>query len=137
MQKIIVVEGPKSSGKTTAIHEAAKLLGCGLTLNSPADIFMITQLKLGNTKYMVGIASSGDSVGLIKENIDAFYPLRLDYIITACSAPRKGMPVLQGFAALEEAVLVVIPSVRQLAATQQQINQKIAAIAQQVRNELP
>jgi len=137
VQKLIVVEGKKGSGKTSAIHEAAKLLGCGLTINSPADIFMITYLKLGTTKFGIGIASSGDSAQIIKENIDALYPHHLDYIITACSAPRAGMPVLQGFAALERAQLVTIQSTWQQNATAQQIGAKVAAIAQQIRSQIP
>lgn len=137
MQKLIVIAGRKSSGKTSAIHEAAKLLGCGLTTNSPADIFMVTYLKLGTTKYGVGIASSGDSAQIIKENIDALYPHHLDYIITACSAPRAGMPILQAFAALERAQLVTIQSTWQQSATPQQIRTKVAAIAQQIRNYIP
>lgn len=137
MQKLIVVEGKKGSGKTSSIHEAAKLLGCGLTANSPADIFMVTYLRLGTTKYGIGIASSGDSAQIIKENIDAFYPHDLDYIITACSAPRAGMPILRAFAALERAKLVTIPSTWQQNATPQQINAKVAAIAQQIRSHIP
>ena len=137
MQKLIVVEGRKGSGKTSAIHQAAKLLGCGLTTNSPADIFMITYLKLGTTKYGIGIASSGDSAQIIKKNIDALYSHHLDYIITACSAPRVGMPILQAFAALEQTQLVSIPSTWQQNATPQQISTKVAGVAQQIRSHIP
>lgn len=137
MQKLIVVEGRKGSGKTSAIHGAANLLGCGLTTNSPADIFMVTYLKLGTTKYGIGIASSGDTAQIIKENIDALYPHHLDYVITACSAPRAGMPILRAFATLERAQLVTIPSNWQQNATALQINSKVAAIAQQIRSHIP
>ena len=137
MVKVIVVKGDKGSGKTSAIHEAARLLGCGLTTNSPADIFMVTFLKLGRKKYGIGIASSGDSAEIIKENIDALYPHHLDYVITACSAPRAGMPILQAFAALEGAQLVTIDANRQPSATPLQISTKVAAIAQQIRNNIP
>jgi len=137
MQKVIVVKGEKGSGKTSIIHEAAKLLGCGLTANSPADIFMVTYLKLGSTKYGIGIASSGDSAKIIKENIDALYPHHLDYVITACSAPRAGMPILQAFVALERAQLVTIDSNWQPNATAQQISTKVAAIAQEIRSHIP
>lgn len=137
MMKIIVVAGKKSSGKTTAIHQAARLLGCGLTNNSPADIFMITYLKLGTTKYGIGIASSGDTAQIIKDNIDAMYAHHLDYIVTACSAPRAGMPILKAFAALEKAQLVVIQSSWQAKPTPQQVNSKNAAIAQQIVSHIP
>lgn len=137
MLKLIVVEGAKGSGKTSAIHQAASLLGCGLTANSPADIFMITWLKLGRTKYGFGIASSGDSAQIIKENLDALYPHHLDYIVTACSAPVKGMPILQAFAKLEGAQFVTINSNWQQSPTPAVINAKVAAIAQQIRNEIP
>jgi len=137
VQKLIVVEGKKGSGKTSAIHAAAKILGCGLTSNSPADIFMVTYLKLGTTKYGIGIASSGDSAQIIKGNIDSLYPHHLDYVITACSAPRAGMPFLQAFASLEGAQLVTIPSNWQQNATPQQINAKVAALAQQIASQIP
>lgn len=137
MQKLIVVEGAKNSGKTSAIHAAAKLLGCGLVDNSPADVFMITFLKLGRTKVGIGIASSGDNSEIIKENIDALYPHHLDYIITACSAPRAGMPLLKAFADLEKGQLEIIQSSRQQNATPQQINAKIAALAAQIRSHIP
>ena len=137
MQKIVVVQGKKNSGKTSAIHEAAKLLGCGLTANSPADIFMVTRLKIGKVKYNVGIASAGDDAPTIKKNIDAFYPHHLDYIITACSAPRVGLSMLQGFAALERTALVIIPCARTPSATKLQIGAKVSAIAKLIRNELP
>ncbi|MER9368182.1 hypothetical protein NKI66_19520 [Mesorhizobium sp. M0518] len=137
MRKVIVVKGEKGSGKTSIIHEAARLLGCGLTTNSPADIFMVTYLKLGTKKYGIGIASSGDSAKIIKENIDALYLHHLDYVITACSAPRAGMPILQAFAALEGAQLVTVDSNWQPSATPQQISTKVAAIAQQIRSNIP
>jgi hypothetical protein len=137
MQKLIVVEGRKVSGKTLSIHGAAKLLGCGLTANSPADIFMITYLKLGTTKYGIGIASSGDSAQIIKDNIDELYPHRLDYVVTACSAPRFGMPILQAFATIEGAQLITISSNWQPNLTPAQINSKVAAIAQQIRSHIP
>jgi hypothetical protein len=137
MRKLIVVTGGKSSGKTSAIHEAARLLGCGLAANSPADIFMVTYLKLGRTNYGVGIASSGDSAQIIKDNIDAFYPHHLDYIITACSAPLAGMPLLKAFASLEKAQVVTVQSTWIPQATPPQIATKVAAIAQQIRNHVP
>jgi hypothetical protein len=137
VQKLIVVEGKNSSGKTSAIHGAANLLGCGLTTNSPADIFMVTYLKLGRTTYGIGIASSGDSAQLIRDNIDALYPHHLDYVITACSAPKAGMPILEAFAALEQAQLVTIPSNWQLNPTRQQIGAKVASLAQQIRSHIP
>ncbi|SMH45414.1 hypothetical protein [Mesorhizobium australicum] len=137
MQKLIIVEGKKGSGKTSAIHEAANLLGCGLTANSPADIFMVTYLKFGTKKYGIGIASAGDSAQIIKENIDALYPHHLDYVITACSAPQAGTPILRAFAALERAQLVTIPSKWQLNPTAQQINAKVAAIARHIRSLIP
>lgn len=137
MRKLIVVEGRKNSGKTSAIHSAAKLLGCGLTANSPADIFMVTYLKLGTTKYGIGIASSGDSAQIIKENIDALYPHHLDYVIAACSTPRAGMPLLQAFAALERAQLITISSTWQHGATPQQIGTKVMSIARQIRSQIP
>lgn len=137
MQKLIVVEGKKSSGKTSSIHEAAKLLGCGLTANSPADIFMVTYLKFGRVKYGIGIASSGDSAQIIKENIDALYPHHLDFVITACSSPRAGMPLLHAFATLERAQLVTIQTTWQQTVTPQQISTKIATIAQQIRSQIP
>lgn len=135
--KVIVVKGGKGSGKTSSIHEAARLLGCGLTNNSPADIFMITYLKLGTTKYGIGIASSGDSAKIIKDNIDALYPHHLDYVITACSAPRAGMPIIEAFAALEGGPLVTIDSNRQPSATPEQIRAKIAGIAKEIRSNIP
>lgn len=135
--KIIVVEGKKGSGKTSAIHEAANLLGCGLTANSPADIFMITRLKFGNRKVNIGFASEGDSADAIKRNIDALYAHHLDYIITACSAPQTGMPVLHGFAALERTKLIIVQSPWQQNATSQQISAKVAAVAQQVISHVP
>lgn len=137
MQKLIVVEGGKNSGKTSAIHAAAKLLGCGLMHNSPADIFMISYLKLGRTNFGIGFASSGDSAQIIKQNIDALYPHHLDYIITACSAPRAGMPLLKAFAELEQGRLVTVSTSRQQNATSQQISAKIAALATQIRSHLP
>jgi hypothetical protein len=137
VRKLIVVEGAMGSGKTSAIHGAASLLGCGLTANSPADIFMIARLKLGTTKYGIGIASSGDSAQIIKANIDALYAHHLDYVITACSAPRTGMPILRAYAALEGAQLITIASSRQSHATPAQINSKVAALAQQIRNYIP
>lgn len=137
MQKLIVVEGGKNSGKTSAIHAAAKLLGCGLVHNSPADIFMVTYLKLGRTKVGIGIASSGDSSKIIKNNIDALYPHHLDYIITACSVPGPGIPLLKAFADLEQGQLEIVSTSRQQNATPQQINAKIAAIAAQIRGHIP
>lgn len=137
MRKLIIVEGAKGSGKTSAIHGAASLLGCGLTANSPADIFMITCLKFGTTKYGIGIASSGDSAQIIKANIDALYPHHLDFVITACSAPRAGIPILRAYATLEGAQLITIPSNRLPHATPAQINAKVAALAQQIRSCIP
>ncbi|MBZ9678280.1 hypothetical protein [Mesorhizobium sp. ES1-1] len=137
MLKLIVVSGVKGSGKTSAVHEAAKLLGCGLTANSPADIFMITYLKLGGVKYGIGIASSGDSAEIIKQNIDGLYLLHLSYVITACSTPRTGMPLIEAFAALEGADLVVIPYQRLVTATPGQIAAKVALVAQQIRSNIP
>lgn len=98
---------------------------------------MVTYLKLGATKYGIGIASSGDSAQIIKDNIDALYPHHLDYIITACSAPNAGMPILKAFAALEQTQLVVIPSNWQMKPTPQQISTKVAALAQQIRSQIP
>lgn len=137
MQKLIFVKGGKGSGKTSAIHQAATLLGCGITKNSPADIFMVTYLKFGTKKYGIGIASSGDSAKIIKANLDALYPHHLDYVITACSAPRSGMPIIEAFAAFEGAQLITIQSKRQESATSAQISAKVRALAEEICNHIP
>jgi hypothetical protein len=98
---------------------------------------MVTYLKIGTTKYGIWIARANDSADVIKENIDGLYPHYLDYIITACGTPRAGMPMLQGFAALERTQLVIIPSTWQQHAAPQQIDAKIATVAQQIRGHIP
>lgn len=137
MQKLIVVEGAKGSGKTSAIHLAAELLGCGLTDNKPADIFMITKLKFSARIRSIGIASSGDSKRIIEDNMNALCLHDLNYIITACSAPRYGMPFLQMLAESKRAKLISIISPWERNATPEEISKKIANIAQQIRDEIP
>lgn len=137
MHKLIVVRGYKGSGKTSAIHGAARLLGCGLTDNSPADIFMITCLKLGTTKYRIGIASSGDSAAIIKEHINTLYPLHLDYVIMASSAPVKGDPLIEAFANIEEAELCVVRSEKLENSSISQINDKVSRVSREIRSHIP
>jgi hypothetical protein len=137
MKKLIVVEGIKSSGKTTIIREAATLLGCGILQNAPADIFIITYLRLGRSKYGVGIASSGDTAKIIKSNIDALYDHHLDYVITACSAPNAGMAILKAYAEIEGAEMVRVSSDWKQNLTTQQIAAKVTRIAREVRSHIP
>lgn len=137
MKKLIVVEGRKNSGKTSSIKKAAILLGCGITKNIPADIFIIVTIKIRKRKYKIGIASSGDTAQIIKNNMYELCLHELDYIITACRVPGVSMKSLKQLTREKGAELVSISCPNEQNATPDEISRKIEEIAGKIRSQIP
>lgn len=108
--KLIVVEGAKSSGKTSSIKLACKGLGLDFTKSAVADIQCIAKFRHGGTNRLIGIGSAGDDAPTIRANLIFFKDHDLYCAICACSAPRVGMPLLEAFALLRNAEIRIIKS---------------------------
>jgi hypothetical protein len=106
--KLIIVEGPKSSGKTSSIKLACKKLGLDFTNSPVADIQCVAKFRLGRTNRLVGIGSAGDDSVAIRANLLFFKDHDLAYVICACSAPREGRPLLDAFVTLHGATVTEI-----------------------------
>jgi hypothetical protein len=106
--KLIVVDGPKSSGKTGSIKLAVKMLGADFSNSPVADIQCITRIRVGVSNKLIGIGSAGDTADAIRANLLFFKDHDLDFAICACSAPNRGMPLLKAFALLHGAEIVPI-----------------------------
>jgi hypothetical protein len=135
VEKIIVVEGPKRSGKTTSIREAARILGADIT-NKVADLQMIVRLRLGRDNCLVGIGSAGDDAEAIARNIDLFYCNELDYTIFACSTPRKGMPLLEAFATLHGLKLIKVHTTKANPPTPAQMQAQVSQTANEIASHI-
>lgn len=55
MSKFIVVQGPGSTGKTSAINAAMKTLGIDFSESPVGDIFCVTRVRVGTSNALVGV----------------------------------------------------------------------------------
>ena len=124
--KLIVVRGEKSSGKTSSIKLAAKTIGMDFSASTLADIQCVAWIKIGARNKLFGIGSAGDSAGAIRTNLLFFKDHPLDFVICACSAPKKGIPLLEAYALVHEAEITWIDTQRVSGAKIFKENQAIA-----------
>jgi len=130
--KVVVVEGPKSSGKTSSIKAAIAALGLDYSANGIADIRAISDLKIGRKNWRFGIASAGDSAGIIRANAQFFCGHDLDFAIFACSAPRSGRKIIEAFAVLQGGELISVQTERVVATARRAIEARVAETAEKI-----
>ncbi|MDX8356130.1 hypothetical protein [Sphingopyxis terrae] len=131
---LIIVEGPKSSGKTSSIKLACKKLGLDFTGSPVADIQCVAKFRLGRTNRLIGIGSAGDDSAAIRANLLFFKDHDLAYAICACSAPREGRPLLDAFATLHGATVTQITTRKLDRATKESIALENEKVAEEIIN---
>ncbi len=103
MTRLIVVSGPGSTGKTTAIKLSLEHAGIFIW-RARGDITMVVPIKKDARRLKLGIASGGDDLARVKANLSFLLPHKCDVII--CAARSRGATI-KALTALKFKTLVI------------------------------
>lgn len=108
MTKFVVVQGPGSTGKTSAIRAAVSELGVDFSQSPVGDLYCVTHIRVGTRNALVGVCSSGDTAEIIRENFNFLKLHELDYAILACRTGETGFSLIQSFRHLVEGEIALV-----------------------------
>ena len=134
MTKFVVVQGPGSTGKTTAIRAAVEELGVDFSQSAVGDIFCVTHIRVGTRNALVGICSSGDTAEIIRENFDFLKSHELDYVILACRTGETGFSLIQSYCYLVDGEIAVVATSKESGAAA--IRSAVKATAERIVEEI-
>lgn len=124
-QKIILVSGISNSGKTTSIRQYLNMENV-FHLKNAGDITIVFTLQRRN--LVLGVASGGDTLGIVRDNFNFFSQHACDVIVCASKSRGRTVAEVQRQAQRLGARLIQIPTVQvpnNLARQQRQIAQQI------------
>lgn len=90
MTKFIIVQGKTNTGKSTSIRLFLNNQGVHLPA-APKDFLIVLPLTRAGKTYILGVASAGDTLEIIKHNMNFFGLYGCDFIV--CATKSSGATV--------------------------------------------